>query len=79
MNERIKLLKQQAEAYTAEFGIDNSLYGQALINVLDQKFAELIVQECIAVLDREVYLATREDGEQAYIDVILLEHFGVDE
>ena len=42
-------------------------------------FAELIVRACIDILDKEVYLATREDGEQAYIDVVLLEHFGVEE
>jgi len=46
------------------------------INV--EKFAELIVRECISALDKEVYIATREDGEQACHEVILLEHFGVE-
>jgi len=44
-----------------------------------EKFTQLIVQECISVLDKEIYLAIREDGEQTQIDVILLEHFGVEE
>lgn len=43
------------------------------------KFAQLIVQECISVLDKEIYLAIREDGEQTHIDVILLEHFEAEE
>jgi hypothetical protein len=44
-----------------------------------EKFAELIVRECIDILDKAVYLATREDGEQEYIDVVLLEHFDIDD
>jgi len=42
-------------------------------------FAELIIRECIDVLGKSVYLAIREDGEQEHIDVVLLEHFGVEE
>lgn len=44
-----------------------------------EKFAELIIRECIDVLGKSVYLATREDGEQEHIDVVLLEHFGIEE
>ncbi len=68
MNERIEKLKEQAG-----LDCDECAYLQDSI----AEFAKLIVQECVDILDKEVYLATREDGEQAYIDVMLLEYFGV--
>jgi hypothetical protein len=65
------------------FGSDNQPEGwRTTIHGTDldlEKFAELIVRECISALDKEVYIATREDGEQACHEVILLEHFGVKE
>jgi hypothetical protein len=70
MNERIRELVEQA---TGAEEYDGFRYFDKA------KFAELIVRECIDALDKEVYLATREDGEQAFHDVILLEHFGVAE
>jgi hypothetical protein len=72
MNEKIKDLAEQAGLHDfvlIAMGIDEEV----------QKFAELIVKECIDVLDKAVYLATREDGEQEYIDVVLLEHFEIEE
>ena len=80
MNERIKAIGRQAGFAFIEDGI----YGQRWYSSkcgMDasefEKFAELIVRECISALDKEVYIATREDGEQACHEVILLEHFGV--
>ena len=67
MNERLKELAEQCHHRYSEHNIDL------------EKFAELIVRECISALDKEVYIATREDGEQACHEVILLEHFGVKE
>jgi uncharacterized UPF0160 family protein len=45
MNERIKELKQQAADYVDS--IDNGIDIEEYRKLLDQKFAELIVQECI--------------------------------
>lgn len=77
MNEQIKELAEQAEIkfeyHPQHQGVDTAVIIRADL----QKFAELIVRECISALDKEVYIATREDGEQACHEVILLEHFGV--
>jgi hypothetical protein len=43
-----------------------------------RKFAELIINECIRVLNKDIHLAIGYDGEQTYYDVTLLEHFDVD-
>ena len=80
MNEQIKELVKHA-------GLNIDGYGYPIWGCLDgekakkeflEKFAELIVHECIDILEKRVYLATREDGEQEYIDVVLLEHFGIE-
>ena len=78
MNERIRLLAEQAGGYVS---LSHEHDGKLILSGEDivQKFAELIVRECISALDKEVYIATREDGEQACHEVILLEHFGVKE
>jgi hypothetical protein len=78
MNERIKQLAEQAGGYVS---LSHEHDGKLILSgeVIVQKFAELIVRECISALDKEVYIATREDGEQACHEVILLEHFGVKE
>jgi hypothetical protein len=76
MNSRIRELANKAGMVEVEYhpGFPDIRYPKNF-----EKFAQLIVRECIDALDKEVYLATREDGEQAFHDVILLEHFGVAE
>jgi hypothetical protein len=78
MNPQIQLILAQARSQVRQ---DLEYSPDALLpqELVDEKFAQLIVRECISALDNEVYLATREDGEQAFHDVILLEHFGVAE
>ena len=49
MNKTIQQLKKQAEDYAGRYGVTNNVYGQDLIDVLDQKFAELIVAKCVDV------------------------------
>ena len=73
MNERIKELFEKAANKDFPTGVDKIHHNEL------ERFAELIVKECIDVLDKAVYLATREDGEQEYIDVVLLEHFEIEE
>jgi hypothetical protein len=74
MNERIKLLAEQAgmEDYPTE-GV-NALYGDVTI----QKFAELIVGECM-----EQVWYTREDGINGNVSEVIKDrikqHFGVKE
>lgn len=73
----LKLAKQAGIDVTALSGTYIGGFPREDMLVLND-FAESIIKECISILDKEVYLATREDGEQAHIDVILLEHFGVE-
>jgi transcription antitermination factor NusG len=67
MNERIKQLSEQAEKYT-----DDNFKGEPVwTEVYEQKFAELIIRECISALDYA-------DGSVHHSEC-LLEHFGVDD
>jgi hypothetical protein len=71
MNERIKELAEQAGFNPYNYQGSNS--------ALFEKFAELIVAECISKLDEEIYRAIDGDGEEIWADLILKEHFGVEE
>jgi hypothetical protein len=73
MNERIKLLIEQSYD-TVEY---NYAPSKKFFN--KQKFAELIIQECISKLDEEIYRSIDGDGDEAWHDLILKEHFGVEE
>ena len=73
MNERIRKLAEQA-------GFNHMGIGLVIgIEEYHQKFAELIVQECISKLDEEIYRSIDGDGDEAWHDLILKEHFGVEE
>ena len=87
MNEKIRELKKQAEAYASKQ--TNIVEEWQWIH--DEKFAELIVRECMAQIKevKELSLPYNADREQAYefgyddgmtvaINTIE-EHFGVEE
>ena len=69
MNERIKELALQAT--TIEYGVDN---GFDRVTFDKEKFAELIVQECIDVVDVGGEFVSRPKMVER-----LKEHFGVEE
>jgi hypothetical protein len=74
MNERIKLLAEQAEQYAldkANEGNDED-YDYSFDDDFQQKFAELIVRECADIGQRYA------DGNYEVPNQIL-EHFGVEE
>jgi hypothetical protein len=85
MNERIKELVEQARIKD-HWSIDDGRY---LTNYLDeQKFAELIVKECVGIVDKIVppgyndYPDYRDQIEQAFRRECATEikkHFGVEE
>jgi len=82
MNERIKALKEQAEEYTAQYGIDHKIY--QLIDILDKKFAELIVQECMRMCDvasvgYDTHGHIKEANGCVSAKEYIAEHFGVEE
>ena len=68
MNERIKLLAEQAD-WDDEFREDFDI----------KKFAELIVQECISTLEEKIHRSIDNEGDEIWTDLILKEHFGVTE
>jgi hypothetical protein len=74
MNERIKELKEQ----TMEW-VPNQIDPDTKIRLLNaEKFAELIVRECIVIVDKWSYDGPyREEGDIIPVKKIK-EHFGVD-
>ena len=68
MNERIKLLAEQAAREMNETGTYSETKFQ-------QKFAELIVGECLGIIDEE---GSHEGGSIRSMEAIK-EHFGVEE
>ena len=74
MNERIRELVRQAGLDDADFPIEN------WDNVPLAKFAELIVQECIGVLNKRFMGdLNREDMEVRRCIADVEKHFGVEE
>jgi hypothetical protein len=71
MNERIRELAKQAGFNPYNYQGSNS--------ALFEKFAELIVRECISALDEKIYRSIDGDGDEIWADLILKEHFGVEE
>ena len=78
MNERIKKLKEQATSYTWN--------GNDVTEELDeQKFAELIVRECISVMDntakeaRKNFTYMDNDVPTTAHQFEIRKHFGVEE
>ena len=77
MNERIKQLI--AEATTIEYGVDN---GFDRVTFDKEKFAELIVRECVSVIQEELdsgqYSQPVHTGFRVSKNLIK-QHFGVEE
>jgi hypothetical protein len=71
MNERIRELQIQAEAAADEiFDRQGKMYGEIVM----EKFAELIVQECQTVVEWAISVDSTIDR----VPVLLKEHFGVE-
>ena len=73
MNERIKLLAEQAGITT---NLDTDYYEKDMnkwVDYFSEKFAELIVREC-----GRVYIQNQQDGVMT-LTQDLLQHFGVEE
>jgi hypothetical protein len=75
MNERIQQLAEQATSIVEMVGPQG--YTSSYANFDREKFAKLIIQECISKLDEEIYRSIDGDGDEAWHDLILKEHFGV--
>ena len=44
-----------------------------------ERFAELIVKECISTLEEKIHRSIDNEGDETWPDLILKEHFGVEE
>ena len=75
MNERIKLLAEQATTYYyGGLGTEIELFDK-------EKFAELIVRECLAQVDK-VDAILEDDTEKigvAWVGLAIAKHFGIEE
>jgi hypothetical protein len=71
MNERIQELKQQAADYVDS--IDNGIGIEEYRKLLDQKFAELLIQECASAVN------SRDDSDTGFWANVIKQHFGVEE
>ena len=79
MNERIKELAEQAGAETWSRAPMRAVTGLAFTDENLEKFAELIVQECIGVLNKRFMGdLNREDMEVRRCIADVEKHFGVE-
>jgi hypothetical protein len=78
MNERILELAEQADEYTDNKIQQQGEYHPDWHDIRDQKFAELIVRECMAKVCKELDNSYSEDGKEI-LNERVLEHFGVEE
>jgi CTP:phosphocholine cytidylyltransferase-like protein len=73
MNEQIRQLALQAGYTTDMFGIGHWDMPEC------QKFAELIVKECVAIANRQFSAATGLDDRDCLTAQQMKQHFGVEE
>ena len=81
MNERIKQLAKKSGA-TLNEGFDGKkafVYGITMSPEELEKFAELIVKECIETLRLVPYNSDREFGDEVIYQGAVKKHFGVEE
>jgi hypothetical protein len=79
MNERMKDLVGQAK-FMAEESINKQISANAELNAFAEKFAELIVKECIDILPEKVKIDDLYDGRiLVQCGMAIKEHFGVEE
>ena len=87
MNERIRELALQAEQYAQANLIERRTAGAPLYaegeydSIIKQKFAELIVRECLDVVAMRIYLGPEEICRQECKALAseIKEHFGVED
>ena len=80
MNERMKVLAEQAK-FIAEETINKKISKNAELDAFAEKFAELIVQDCLDVVAMRIYLGPVEMCRQECKALAseIKEHFGVNE
>jgi hypothetical protein len=73
-------LYDQADKFAKENRIQSiDAPGNNYFELFHEKFAELIVQECISALEEKIHRSIDHEGDEIWADLILKEHFGVEE
>ena len=72
MNARIKELFKQTALHRNDHTTEQRLYEV-------EKFAELIVRECISALEEKIHRSIDHEGDEIWADLILKENLGVEE
>ena len=78
MNERIKELWDKAAQAAAAYPSGQNNSWETQVNFME-KFAELIVKECIETLRLVPYNSDREFGDEVIYQGAIRKHFGVEE
>ena len=80
MNEQIQKLYDQADKFAKENRTQTiSGPGNNYFELFHEKFAELIVRESISALEEKIHRSIDHEGDEIWADLILKEHFGVEE
>ena len=79
MNERIKELAEQAREYATTRHPVSNIILSVNSDLFEQKFAELIVKECVAIANRQFSAATGLDDRDCLTAQQMKQHFGVEE
>jgi hypothetical protein len=75
MNERLKQLAIESKLIAPEYnGFDHTR-----LSISQQRFAELIVRECVAIANRQFSAATGLDDRDCLTAQQMKQHFGVEE
>jgi hypothetical protein len=79
LNERIKELAEQAREYATTRHPVSNIILSVNSDLFEQKFAELIVKECVAIANRQFSAATGLDDRDCLTAQQMKQHFGVEE
>jgi hypothetical protein len=80
MNERIRQLAEQADLVgTSGTSVFTGRPPGYVTEEQILKFAELIVRDCISTLEEKIHRSIDNEGDEIWADLILKEHFGVEE
>ncbi len=90
MNEKITEIAKKAGITFKPMMIDGEEYSYQHVHLNDytkgvedeagciKLFAELLIKECVEVLQKEIKKAIAHDGVETNIDLILIDHFGIE-
>ena len=81
MNAQIQELKEQAMRFAQEKceGKSRDMYGALRADIMTEKFAELIVEECAEICMKEIDTGLLMAPQAPWIAKQIKQHFGVEE